>query len=207
MTGPKAPRALVCLLASLSGLLASCESGGHFTILGYSTRPTYNPDIHTVRVPIFKNETFYRGLEFQLTEAVIREIELRTPYKVVSAGEPADTELTGTIKAFNKNLVIPDQLNLVRQTETTLAVEVVWKDLRPGHVGEVLSQPPPPPPSSEAVAPPPPPPPPPVLIQSVATLEPELGTSLASAQKMNVDKVARQIVAAMEVWRVPGSPP
>jgi hypothetical protein len=191
------------LLALASLLLASCEEGGHFTFLGYTTRPPFNLDIHTVRVPIFKNETFYRGLEFDLTDAVIREIELKTPYKVVTAGDPADTELTGKIITYSKNPVIFDQLNLIRQMETTLAVEVVWRDLRAGHTGEVLSRPRPKPPGTELLTPPNPPAPPPVLFQSLATYEPELGSTLASAQKKNVDRLAVQIVSSMEVWKAP----
>jgi hypothetical protein len=194
----------VCLLPLL---LASCESGGNFSILGYSTRPNYSPDIHTVRVPIFKNETFYRGLEFQLTEAIIREIELKTPYKTVTAGEPADTELTGKITLYTKNMIVPSQLDLIRQTETTLTVEVVWRDLRPGHIGDVLSRPPPKPPGTELITPPVAPELPPVLFQSLATLEPELGSSLATARQWNVDKLARSIVSSMEVWKAPAPCP
>jgi hypothetical protein len=192
-------RVSACLLAAASVLLPSCQPGGNFTILGYTTQPNYNLEIHTVRVPIFKNETFYRGLEFQLTEAVIREIELKTPFKVVTAGCPADTELTGKITGFSKNIVNFTQLNNVREAETTLTVEVTWKDLRPGHIGEFLSAPVPKPPSTEAINPPSPPAnPPPVLVQSVASYQPELGPSFATAQKQNVDRVAVQIVSMME---------
>ena len=188
------------VLVFLAVLLSGCEPGGHFTFLGYTTLPPYNTEIRTVRVPIFKNETYYRGMEFELTQAVIREIELKTPYKVVTAGGPADTELTGKIITYTKNMVIPNPLNEVREMETTLAVEVVWNDLRPGHLGEVLSQPPPKPPGTESVGPPPAPPatPPKVLVQSLASYHPELGESLATAQKKNVDGLAVQIVSMME---------
>src|SRR5262249_31118753 len=71
----------VALAAALS--LVSCEPGHNFTVFGYTTQPNYNCNIHTVYVPIFKNRTFYKGLEFDLTRAVIREIEAKTPYKVV----------------------------------------------------------------------------------------------------------------------------
>jgi hypothetical protein len=193
-------RAWACLVVLTPVLLPACEPGGHFTFLGYTTLPNYNTEIRTVRVPIFKNETVYRGMEFQLTEAVIREIELKTPFKVVTAGCPADTELTGKIITYTKSVVIPNQLNEVREMETTLAVEVVWRDLRPGHSGEVLSQPVPRPPSTESVGPPPVPPttPPVVLVQSLATAHPELGESLATAQKKNVDRAAVQIISMME---------
>ena len=63
--------------------MASCESWGHFTFLGYTTRPNYDECIKTVYVPIFDNKTFRRGMEFDLTRAVIREIEAKTPFKVV----------------------------------------------------------------------------------------------------------------------------
>ncbi len=119
-------------------LLPACEDGGHFTIAGYSTRPNYDMNIHTIRVPIFKNKTYIRGVEFDLTRAVIRDIEQKTPYKVVAANCDADTELTGTVVTFTKGLLNINQLNEVREAETTLAVEVVWRNLR---TGEYLTKP------------------------------------------------------------------
>src|SRR5262245_16725590 len=128
---------MLCLAAwSLS--CASCESGGHFTVFGYTTRPNYDPCIKTVYVPIFENQTFRRGFEFDLTRAVITAIEQKTPFKVVSDRDKADTELTGSIVAFNKNILNRNQLNEQRETETVLTVAIVWKDLRSG---EILSQP------------------------------------------------------------------
>jgi hypothetical protein len=191
------------MLAAMAFLLPSCGSDGQFTILGYTTRPNYDTTIHTVRVPIFKNTSFRRGLEFDLTKAVIREIEAKTPFKVISAGCPADTELTGTILSLNKNILNRNQLNEVREAETVLTVEIVWRDLRPGHEGEILSRPKTGP---EAVTPVPinlppgvpPPPLPTVKVQSTAGFIPELGQTLASAEQKNVDRLAVQIVSMME---------
>lgn len=132
-------RALALLSgAAVACVLPACESGGHFTVLGYTTRPNYDCSIRTVRVPIFNNHTFRQGLEFDLTRAVVREIEAKTPYKVVSHCN-ADTELTGTIKGLTKNILNMTQLNEIREGETILTVEVVWKDLR---TGKILSAPP-----------------------------------------------------------------
>jgi hypothetical protein len=125
-------------LAVASLLLPSCESGGHFTLLGYTTRPNYDPNIHTVRLKIFKNVTFYRGLEFELAEALKTEIEAKTPFKVVGGDCDADTELSGTIGNYSKNVINRNQLNEVREAQTVLAVDVVWRDLR---TGEILSRP------------------------------------------------------------------
>ena len=111
-------------------LLPSCEWDGHFTVLGYTTRPNYDTSIHTVYVPIFKNSTLWRGMEFEVTEAVIREIQQKTPYRVVSDCSVADTELTGNIINLTKNRLNITQLNEVREAETVLTVEVVWRDRR-----------------------------------------------------------------------------
>jgi hypothetical protein len=214
--------AFVCLVLALS----ACAEDRNFCILGYSTRPNYDTSIRTVRVPIFKNLTFRRGLEFDLTRAVVREIELKTPYKVVSADCDADTELTGTIISYNKNILNRNQLNEVREAETTLAVELVWKDLRTGEIltrprpGETVPAAPllPPPgllptpepapgtsPTATTAVPLPPGaspqpgvPQPPVLVQSIGGFIPELGESLATAYKRNVDRLAVQIVSMME---------
>jgi len=198
-------------------MLPACQSDGNLCILGYTTAPNYNTCVHTVYVPIFKNTTFYRGLEFELTQAVVREIEAKTPYKVISDRARADTELSGTIISYNKALlnITPD--NEVREAQTTMGVQVVWKDLR---TGEILSKPRPPGPNTAvpgqpvpllpgeaAVAPipipvPPVPAPnataPPVLVQSLGDFIPEIGSSLATARQQNVDRLAIQIVSMME---------
>lgn len=183
--------------ACLALLLSSCEGDGHFTVLGYSTRPNYDLSIRTVYVPIFKNRTFRRGLEFDLTRAVVREIEAKTPYKVVSDCNLADTELTGTIINLTKNVINRNQLNEVREAETVLAVELVWRNLR---TGEILSQPKMKevPPAALGDLPGPPPPPPPLLVTSIGNFIPELGQSLTTAEQRNVDQLAVQIVSMME---------
>jgi hypothetical protein len=192
------------LLAATALLLPSCEGGGHFTILGYTTRPNYDCNIKTVRLPIFKNRTLYRGLEFDLTRAVQRTIEARTTFKVVAEDQPADTELTGTIITFSKTVINSTPTNEVRQANTMLGVEIIWRDLR---TGEILSKPksgpgappPPPPPDAPPLPPGKPPPPPPVtLVQSLGGFIPELGQSLTTAQQQNVNRLAVRIVGLME---------
>jgi hypothetical protein len=87
---------------------------------------------------MFKNRTYRRGLEMDLTRAVVREIEAKTPYKVVNNCDEADTELLGTIVSVNKALVNINQENEVREAEMTLGVEVIWRDRR---TGDILSKP------------------------------------------------------------------
>lgn len=194
-----------CLIAALTLSLPACTSlgDGHFSLFGYSTRPNYDTGIRTVYVPIFKNNTFYKDMEFDLTKAVIREIEAKTPYKIARCREDADTELLVKIVNYNKSVMLMNQLGEIRQGQTMLTCELVWRDLRPGYDENVLSKQGParpdpfaPPPDPNA----PPKPPPPVLVQSVATFEPELGGSLNAAKIQNVDRLAVQIVSMMEIW-------
>jgi len=123
--------------AGLSVVLPACDTDGNFTLLGYTTAPNYDPKYKTIRVPIFQNRTFRRGLEFDLTEAVVREIEAKTPMKIRTAGQPADLELCGTIFVVTKNILNVNQLNEVREGEMVITVELVLRDL---HTGEVLSR-------------------------------------------------------------------
>jgi hypothetical protein len=240
---------LLPLLAPTLVLLPSCEWDGNFTILGYTTRPNYDTRYKTVRVNIFKNPTFWAvvpvpGLEMQLTQAIVREIEAKTPYKVVR--DNADTELTGNIKSFTLGILNYNQLYERREVETTLLAEVAWRDLRTGKfltaqrrlpgtqvpeellptppaltegvMGRVLAPIPATPtsplnaggtdvPSTPATDPvattavPPGAPIPPLafqLVRSVGRYIPELGQSIATAQKENVDRMAIQIISMME---------
>jgi Lipopolysaccharide-assembly len=223
---PLIRRMSLIAVAGLVVLLPACIQDGHLCIAGYTTKPNYNTAYHTVRVPIFKNNTLRQGLEFDLTKAVVNEIEWKTPYKVVSCDEDADTELLGKITLANKAVINRNQLNEIREAETTLTVELVWRDLK---TGEILSKPrkgPPPmdlqipalpsatrptgqdgrplelPPG--AIEPPtgtPEPlvgPPPVVLVTSLGHFIPELGQSITTAYQQNVKRLATQIVSLME---------
>jgi hypothetical protein len=194
-----------CLYCSLMGILclmlASCTSGGHFTIFGYTTQPNYDPGIHTVYVPIFQNVTFARGLEFDLTRAVIREIEAKTPFKVVDCRANADTELLGKIVSTTKSVITLNQLGEDREVQSGMGVELVWRDLRPGCTGTLLSTER----QKEEVRgedvpklAPGAKPPAPALVTPSATYVPEVGGTQLAAQKQLVDRAAIQIVSMME---------
>ncbi len=77
----------------------------------FGNRSLYSPDIRTVNVPMFKSNTLRADLGEWLTEAVVKEIELRTPYKVVSS-PLADSVLTG-------NLFWGTTSKCLRRTSTT----------------------------------------------------------------------------------------
>ena len=151
-------RALLLALAGVAIAVPACEfnemfawNDGKPTIFWYKTAPNYDKRIKTVRVKIFKNSSPWAvlpvpGMEMELTQALVREIEAKTPYKVVQGD--ADTEMSGIIKSFTKINLNYNQNNEVRECQTTLIAEVVWKDLR---TNELLSSP-----SPKAIEPVPP---------------------------------------------------
>ena len=83
-------------------------------------------------MPIFKSNTFRRDLQLQLTELVIKEIEKRTPYKVVGTPEGADSTLEGEVTYADKNIMVENPNNLARQYAAMLNISVKWVDNRPG---------------------------------------------------------------------------
>ena len=99
---------------------------------GYTTIDQYRPEIKTIAVPIFRRGTYEyrRDIEFRLTEALIKQIEAQTRYKVVSKGR-ADTELTGTIRAIDQQVLsfAPDT-GRAREIQMRIIVDFTWKDLR-----------------------------------------------------------------------------
>ncbi len=103
---------------------------------GYSFANQYQENIRTVAVPIFDvgKGVYRRGLEFRLTEALVKRIELDTPYKVVEKRR-ADTELRGRIEQVEQRVLSfnPDT-GLPREAEITFLVSFTWTDLRSGKV-------------------------------------------------------------------------
>jgi hypothetical protein len=214
-------RAMIAgLVAGGASFLSGCGWDGHFTMFGYTTRPNYDENIHSVYVPIFTNKAFqttpHRALEMELTRAVIREIEATTPFKVVSDKNKADTELLGTVVNLTKIVQNRTQQNEIREGEVLLGVELVWRDLR---TNEVLSNPPKPLGVSPATELPPFDPenlplpgpidrPIPVTITYSGRYLPEVGGSNASGQTAACNHLARQIAAMMEKnWQAPARCP
>ena len=159
------------LQATIATALAGC---------GYSTRPMYPCSVQTVYVPMFQSKVFRRGMEFQLTEAVIKEIERKTPYKVVRSAN-AYTTLKGEIKGARKRVLIQTPEDEPRELEMALTVDIEWRDNRSGAL-LCHNQ-------SEGT---------PILVRQSDLYAPELGQTTATAVHEAIDKLAVQIVAMME---------
>jgi hypothetical protein len=142
----------------------------------------FESKIQSVYVPIFTSQSDRRGLEFQLTEAVLKEIQDRTPFLIVD--EPiADTKLIGKIVSTRKRVLGETRYDDPRELQMTLTVEVRWENLR---TGEILAEKRVPI-SENAIQ----------LIQR-SEFAPEVGQSLATSYQQLVDGMAREIVEMME---------
>lgn len=104
--------------------LAGCASDPR---QGYSFKSTYTTDTRTVQVPIFKNNTYFHGVEAQLTEAIVKEIQNKTPW-IIDPSPAADTTLSGTITNVQLARTATDQSGFVQEYGYIITVDFDWVD-------------------------------------------------------------------------------
>src|SRR3954465_9156203 len=122
----------IALLSSLLLAVAGCGYTAHQSDYHWST--LYRQDVRTVAVPIFQSTDYHRGVEFQLSKALVNQLELPTPYKVVPR-ERADTILEGEIVSVKVNTLSSDTRSALPQEQLLdVTVNFVWKDLRSGRI-------------------------------------------------------------------------
>jgi hypothetical protein len=142
----------------------------------------YPMEIHTVYVPIFQSASFRPYLGERLTEAVMKEIELKTPYKVV-ADPNADSTLSGSIVGEGKEVLIGSRVGDPREIQVNIRVVVGWTDRQGRLLRESGTVPLP----SELIN-----------VQGTGNVAPETGQSIETAQQEAIQRVATQIVSLME---------
>jgi hypothetical protein len=143
----------------------------------------YAPDVATVYVPMIDSDSYRRDLGERLTEAVIKEIELKTPYKVVGTPD-ADSVLSARLISDTRRTLAENAFDDPRVSEVELRAEVTWLNRRRMPIA---------PPQALAV-----PPDLVVLINQTAPMIPEAGQSVASQQQQAIERLAQQIVSTME---------
>ncbi|MEX2091062.1 MAG: LPS assembly lipoprotein LptE, partial [Pirellulales bacterium] len=135
-----------------------------------------------VYVPMIESDSYRRDLGERLTEAVIKEIELKTPYKVVGTPD-ADSILAVKLLGDSRHLLAENSFDDPRLSESAVYSEVSWLNRRrlPMAPAQSIALPP------ELVG-----------IDQTANLVPEVGQSVASSQQQAIDRLAQQIVGTME---------
>jgi hypothetical protein len=122
--------AVLVLTATLSLAVAGLNSG-----CSYSSESLYPRQVSTVCVEMFDNRTFWRGQEYDLTDALCKRIETDTPYRVLSDKAGADTVLSGYITSVDKGtLILEPQVGRPLQQHLQLTAVVTWKDRRTGEL-------------------------------------------------------------------------
>jgi hypothetical protein len=146
------------------------------------TQSLYAPDVTTVYVPMIESDSYRPDLGERLTEAVAKEIELKTPYKVVGTPD-ADSILSVRLLGDTRRTLIETGFDDPRLSETAVYSEVSWLNRRrlPIAPPQTLGLPP------ELVA-----------IDQTANLIPEVGQSVATSQQQAIERLAQQIVGTME---------
>lgn len=128
-------KAAIILFMLAAGLLQSAGCSGDPS-QGYTMKSPYPQNVKTVAVPIFTRgkDVYRRELEFRLTEAVQKQIQLNTNYHVVDRSR-ADTLLVGSIDTISERVLSfnPDTGD-PRDKEITMVVSFTWTDLRTGKV-------------------------------------------------------------------------
>lgn len=98
---------------------------------GYSSKSLLRSNVRSIYIPIFDNNTFRRGYEFDLTKAVRDQILLRTRLNIVDKDE-ADSILFGKITSVDENVLIEGREDNIVESRIMVAVEIRWVDKRTG---------------------------------------------------------------------------
>lgn len=97
---------------------------------GWSTQSVYRPDVGTIAIPIAENQTFAQGIEFELTDAIVKEIAARTPYAIADASR-ADTVLLVQVREVKQPQVSKSAVTALAEEQVVgLTIDFRWVDQR-----------------------------------------------------------------------------
>ena len=82
---------------------------------------------------MFDNKSFRRGVEYELSDALAKRIEVETSYKLVSSLDRADTVMSGRIVSIGESALSTQRdIGRVLEREVELRAVVNWKNLKTG---------------------------------------------------------------------------
>jgi len=108
---------------AVAALLAGC--------VGLRQGDVYPDDRDQVWVSYFGNETFYRDVEFELTERLVQEI-LSSPGLRLSSKDQAEIHLSGRVLDVSQRVLSEDRTQVPTSSTTAVTVEIVVTDTRTG---------------------------------------------------------------------------
>lgn len=113
-------RQLICV-AFVFVLVSGC---------GYSQKSLIDRKINTIYISIFENNTFVRGIEFDIAKAVKDEIMSRTSLRIVQK-DSADVIMTGKIGGSAQAALSQSRDNIV-ESSVSISAGVTLLDTRTG---------------------------------------------------------------------------
>ncbi len=119
--------AIACFAVSLAGCAGDPREG-------YSMGSAFDRRINSVEVRIFDNLSFNHGMEVLLADAIVKEIQIQTPWQV-RTGSLAQTTLTGAITDVRlRARSVARETGLVQEQAVEVTLDFQWRDNRSGDV-------------------------------------------------------------------------
>ncbi|TWT71244.1 LPS assembly lipoprotein LptE [Crateriforma conspicua] len=165
-----------------SALIVMTVGGAGCAPYQFGNAGLFPSGIRTVHVPSVRNETFRHELGPQLHEALVREIEMRTPYKVTDSSV-ADSTLVCTIQSEIKHVLTETDSDDPRALDAAVVVNANWIGrggvalMQDSVIPEKLSG---------------------ITFSSDSRMVPEAGQSIDTTNLENVEFIASRIVSQME---------
>jgi hypothetical protein len=159
------------MLAALIGLGLLGASGCGY---GLGFRPP--PGVRTIAVPMFSNNTFplRREVEYEITSALRRELQARTPLRLVSLGE-ADMAVHGAVIEFHELVIAEGPRDEKVESSLVVTVDLVVEDYR----------------NRTSVR---------QVVRDVSPFSIQSGETIALARRRALSNLAEKIVLAIEAW-------
>lgn len=97
---------------------------------GYSTGALVPERYHTIAVPVFGNETRRHDLEWEVTRAVVEELQARTNLRVVTEEDDPDLVLRGVLREVEEETLSKRAYQRLRENAVLVTAEVDVVDRR-----------------------------------------------------------------------------
>lgn len=135
----------------------------------------YRPDVRSVHVPMVESDSFRRDLGLRLTEAIVKQINQRTSYRLGSESS-ADSTLSCRITSDRKHVLSENINDDPRELQIDMRLEAQWLSRSGTPLMQRLS----------------------LKIDDNTSFVPEAGQSMATAQQELIEELAQQVVNQME---------
>lgn len=143
----------------------------------------YRSDVRTIYIPIVRNDTWRPQLGVELTEAIQKTVQQRTPFRLVN-DPSADSVLTCRVVDETKRVITETANDDPRALRAKLSVQLTWVDRQGSVLMENRFIP------TDDVA---------FLFSKSVDFVPEAGQSISTAHLRAVQRLADEIVGQMEV--------